>query len=436
MYDNEGNPADFDGDIEIIEITENKEETEPNYDQEQIIFTELTAEEGKQYRATGYGMDEENMTFWDEVSCAIDDKTKETQINLDSQYLNEYSKSQDDPNIIENNSWREIDPISINAQENSEMLFNNREKIDLIGDVLKEIGENTCITHNGITSKIESGKLKKIEETSAENSIFTEPLSLEIRDSVVENKNNSQSIGELSEEESVVEVNSFAENSSYIENDRIEKITEMLNIVSLDQDELRPEEIKELCLTFSKKMKFKYTVEDYKTMAPIFKKQLLTINFRNRSHILQEFCKRWWYVLPEWPPRDYDYSEKLKNLKLREVPVEQWMETPDFSKEASEKKVLKVKNYPGIFEDAKGQLYDLRPQETCPSIRNFSKIDPIQLMNLLMEAYSSQLAELNSLETYEIEDEKIHRDKLMLYEYLLNKLTKTLEDPPKEFVLI
>ena len=56
-------------------------------------------------------------------------------------------------------------------------------------------------------------------------------------------------------------------------------------------------------------------------------------------------------------------------------------------------------------------------------------------MNLLMEAYTSQLSELNSLEQYEVENEKIHKDRLMLYEYLLNKLTKTLEDPPKEFIL-
>ena len=50
-----------------------------------------------------------------------------------------------------------------------------------------------------------------------------------------------------------------------------------------------------------------------------------------------------------------------------------------------------------------------------------------------MMAYSAQISDLTSLERYEIPDEKLHKDSLILYEYLLDKVVKTLEDPPKEF---
>jgi len=30
---------------------------------------------------------------------------------------------------------------------------------------------------------------------------------------------------------------------------------------------------------------------------------------------------RWWYCLGEWPPENYDYSDKLSAYKLRKVEI-------------------------------------------------------------------------------------------------------------------
>jgi hypothetical protein len=32
------------------------------------------------------------------------------------------------------------------------------------------------------------------------------------------------------------------------------------------------------------------------------------INFNSKDHCVEEFSKRWWYALPEWPPQDYDFQ--------------------------------------------------------------------------------------------------------------------------------
>lgn len=61
------------------------------------------------------------------------------------------------------------------------------------------------------------------------------------------------------------------------------------------------------------------------------------------------------------------------------------------------KKVFEVDNYPGVFKDSKGVLYDLRPKETCPSVANFSKKEKSELQTLLMKAYEAQLQQLLDL---------------------------------------
>ena len=127
--------------------------------------------------------------------------------------------------------------------------------------------------------------------------------------------------------------------------------------------------------------------------------------------------------MPQWPPSNYDYSSKLLKQKLVEVPIEKWMDTPDFiGDDVKLKKVYLFKHYPGVFEDSKGQMYDLRPYETCPNIRNFSKIHPIKLMEMLKEAYQMQITELETLEPDQIGHPKVHSDKLILYKYLLFQL--------------
>ena len=36
----------------------------------------------------------------------------------------------------------------------------------------------------------------------------------------------------------------------------------------------------------------------------------------NQCYLADEFSLRWNYVLPEYPPKDYDYSDQLIKLRL------------------------------------------------------------------------------------------------------------------------
>ena len=56
--------------------------------------------------------------------------------------------------------------------------------------------------------------------------------------------------------------------------------------------------------------------------APVVKKIVAKVaesekvGFKNQAYVVEEFAQRWWYVLPAYPPTNYDYSAKLNELKL------------------------------------------------------------------------------------------------------------------------
>ena len=54
--------------------------------------------------------------------------------------------------------------------------------------------------------------------------------------------------------------------------------------------------------------------------------------------------------------------------------------------------------FPGMFKDAAGNTYDLRPMETCPSLNNFTRMDKTKLQELLKKAYDKQIETLETLE--------------------------------------
>lgn len=73
------------------------------------------------------------------------------------------------------------------------------------------------------------------------------------------------------------------------------------------------------------------------------------IDFNNKVHLVDEFAKRWWYVLPEWPPVDYDYKSALKSGGYKIV-------EPSELKVADKgaKRVVPIDNYQGVYRDAAG----------------------------------------------------------------------------------
>lgn len=113
-------------------------------------------------------------------------------------------------------------------------------------------------------------------------------------------------------------------------------------------------------------------------------------SYLSRENLVSEVGARWWYVLPEWPPKDYDYSKKLAENGLREVLAEKFSFEPE-TDSSGRRKVWMVEAYPGVFQDSKGQLYDMRPQETCPSINNLMKKSVQELKELAIAAIQKQL---------------------------------------------
>jgi hypothetical protein len=88
--------------------------------------------------------------------------------------------------------------------------------------------------------------------------------------------------------------------------------------------------------------------------------------------LVNKLLSRWWYALDDWPPCDYDYSDKLEELKLRIVDREEWKLEPDYD-DAGYRKVTELEGYIYVFVDSNGLVFDLRPQEGKPTFNNFIK---------------------------------------------------------------
>lgn len=71
---------------------------------------------------------------------------------------------------------------------------------------------------------------------------------------------------------------------------------------------------------------------------------------------------RWWYVLPPWPPANYNYAPALLSQGYREVKAERFSIEPEVDNKGL-KKVVAVEGYEGVFSDGKGGLVDVRPRE-------------------------------------------------------------------------
>lgn len=40
--------------------------------------------------------------------------------------------------------------------------------------------------------------------------------------------------------------------------------------------------------------------------------------------MVYDVLKRWWYALPDWPPKDFDYGPQLEKNNLRKVDMKHW----------------------------------------------------------------------------------------------------------------
>lgn len=114
---------------------------------------------------------------------------------------------------------------------------------------------------------------------------------------------------------------------------------------------------------------------------------------QNRSpkeQLVADILCRWWYVLPDWPPADYDYKSKMIKEKLRLVTLDKWEDEPDANSEGL-MKCYALTQFPGVYRDATGKLRDLRPLEGKPCFSELMKKNDKDLQKMLSEALSKQI---------------------------------------------
>ena len=142
----------------------------------------------------------------------------------------------------------------------------------------------------------------------------------------------------------------------------------------------------------------------------------------NQSNLVNELLCRWWYALPQWPPEDYDISDKLREKKLRLINIKGWKKEPKNDEKGYEK-CIQLPGFKYVVSDSNGKIYDFRPQKGKPSYSNFIKMPKKQLCRLLLEALKKQLEELNNRKIVsEQELRKTIKNKLEQVQRIFNDL--------------
>lgn len=73
---------------------------------------------------------------------------------------------------------------------------------------------------------------------------------------------------------------------------------------------------------------------------------------KSKYELVYEILKRWWYCMPDWPDKNYDYKPLLEEKKLRLVSKENFRLENETDAQGRAK-VHEVDGYPGIFQDSK-----------------------------------------------------------------------------------
>ena len=119
------------------------------------------------------------------------------------------------------------------------------------------------------------------------------------------------------------------------------------------------------------------------------------LNRSPKEQLVADLLCRWWYVLPDWPPTNFDYAPVLAQNKLRLVSLDTWEFEQDVDK-AGFVKCYSLSQYKGLFRGATGFLHDLRPIKGKPCFSEFIKRSEKELTSLLVEAITKQLVFLNN----------------------------------------
>lgn len=100
--------------------------------------------------------------------------------------------------------------------------------------------------------------------------------------------------------------------------------------------------------------------------------------------------------MEDWPPKEFDYTPLLTEKGFRKVDIKSWkLETEEKN---GLHKVFEVPSYPGLFKNSKGELYDLRPKDSCPCYDTLRKKSALDLLEMLIKAYTNQISALEKSE--------------------------------------
>ncbi|EGR33213.1 transmembrane amino acid transporter protein, putative [Ichthyophthirius multifiliis] len=108
---------------------------------------------------------------------------------------------------------------------------------------------------------------------------------------------------------------------------------------------------------------------------------------KGKEFLVYEVLKRWWYVIKEWPPQDYNYQLLLQQHKLRVLPKLKFRFAPEVD-ENGFTKCYEILGYEGLYKDANNKFYDLRPEENKPKALENSEVI---LLNFLYLNYQQNI---------------------------------------------
>jgi hypothetical protein len=114
-----------------------------------------------------------------------------------------------------------------------------------------------------------------------------------------------------------------------------------------------------------------------------------------KEQLVADILCRWWYVMPDWPPVDFDFASTLKANKLRLVPLDKWEDEPDVDASGF-MKCYALTQYKGLFRDAAENLRDLRPLEGKPCFSQLIKKSDKELEQTLSAALTKQIEVLSA----------------------------------------
>lgn len=123
---------------------------------------------------------------------------------------------------------------------------------------------------------------------------------------------------------------------------------------------------------------------------------VMSSNARERDKkkiLIAQVLARWWYILPAWPPEDFDYAGELEKRKLKLVAFNDWEEADDVDSEGYSK-VYEITHFPGLYRDSKGNCIDLRPIVGRPCYKNMAEKTEAELTQMLHIGLTRQLQEL------------------------------------------